>query len=158
RGHEVLCYNASWFGAKIAPTGADFRAYPEPIPTARLHRGAPRDHPRLADARRDEQAPGALHAGRGGARAPRPRDLRFAGDMGLPRGAHVAHPARLLADPFRARWVAAPDRSRRDGALEAAPGAALGKDVAGGITEYGDLNLVFTSRAFHPPNRSLDGR
>jgi MGT family glycosyltransferase len=33
-----------------------------------------------------------------------------------------------------------------------------GKDVVGGITEYGDLNLVFTSREFHPPNRFVDER
>ncbi len=33
-----------------------------------------------------------------------------------------------------------------------------GKDIVGGITEYGDLNLVFTSREFHPPNRFVDER
>ena len=33
-----------------------------------------------------------------------------------------------------------------------------GKGVVGGITEYGDLNLVFTSREFHPPNRFVDER
>ena len=33
-----------------------------------------------------------------------------------------------------------------------------GKDEVEGITEYGDLNLVFTSREFHPPNRFVDER
>jgi MGT family glycosyltransferase len=33
-----------------------------------------------------------------------------------------------------------------------------GKGVAGGITEYGDLNLVFTSREFHPQNNFVDER
>src|SRR6187455_3704687 len=35
RGHEVLYYNAEPFRAKLAPTGVDFRAYPEPMPTER---------------------------------------------------------------------------------------------------------------------------
>jgi MGT family glycosyltransferase len=33
-----------------------------------------------------------------------------------------------------------------------------GKDVAGGLTEYGDLNIVFTSREFHPENTFVDDR
>jgi MGT family glycosyltransferase len=33
-----------------------------------------------------------------------------------------------------------------------------GKGITGGITEYGDLNIVFTSRAFHPPNNFTDER
>jgi MGT family glycosyltransferase len=33
-----------------------------------------------------------------------------------------------------------------------------GKEVAGGITEYGDLNIVFTSQAFHPENGFIDQR
>ena len=35
RGYEALYYNAAWFREKVAPTGADFRAYPEPIPDER---------------------------------------------------------------------------------------------------------------------------
>src|SRR5688572_28260195 len=34
-GHEVLYYNAEPFRTKVAPTGVDFRAYPEPMPTER---------------------------------------------------------------------------------------------------------------------------
>jgi MGT family glycosyltransferase len=33
-----------------------------------------------------------------------------------------------------------------------------GQHIAGGITEYGERNLVFTSRAFHPKNNRLDDR
>ncbi|MCI0349253.1 MAG: hypothetical protein L0Z53_07505, partial [Acidobacteriales bacterium] len=35
RGHEVLYYNAESFRTKVEPTGVDFRAYPEPLPTER---------------------------------------------------------------------------------------------------------------------------
>lgn len=34
----------------------------------------------------------------------------------------------------------------------------FGKENSGGITEYADLNLVFTSRAFHPENGVINGR
>ena len=34
RGHQVIYYNTPDFGDKIAHTGADFRPYPEPNPTA----------------------------------------------------------------------------------------------------------------------------
>lgn len=35
---------------------------------------------------------------------------------------------------------------------------AFGKEYVGGITEYADLNIVFTSKAFHPPNNFIDNR
>lgn len=34
----------------------------------------------------------------------------------------------------------------------------FGKDIAGGITEYADLNIVFTSQEFHPENGFIDDR
>ncbi|MEO1286161.1 MAG: macrolide family glycosyltransferase [Chloroflexota bacterium] len=34
----------------------------------------------------------------------------------------------------------------------------FGKDVVGGITEYADLNIVFTSSEFHPENKFVDER
>jgi MGT family glycosyltransferase len=34
----------------------------------------------------------------------------------------------------------------------------FGEENSGGITEYADLNIVFTSREFHPKNRFMDGR
>jgi hypothetical protein len=34
----------------------------------------------------------------------------------------------------------------------------FGKENSGGITEYADLNIVFTSEAFHPKNSFVDGR
>jgi MGT family glycosyltransferase len=33
-----------------------------------------------------------------------------------------------------------------------------GGSIVGGITEYGDLNLVFTSKEFHPANKFIDER
>jgi hypothetical protein len=32
----------------------------------------------------------------------------------------------------------------------------FGADNAGGLTEFGDLNIVFTSREFQPPNSRVD--
>jgi MGT family glycosyltransferase len=34
----------------------------------------------------------------------------------------------------------------------------FGKENSGGITEYADLNIVFTSKEFHPKNSFVDGR
>ncbi|MEL6527295.1 MAG: nucleotide disphospho-sugar-binding domain-containing protein, partial [Chloroflexota bacterium] len=34
----------------------------------------------------------------------------------------------------------------------------VGKEHVGGITEYAPLNIVFTSRAFHPPSAFIDDR
>jgi MGT family glycosyltransferase len=34
----------------------------------------------------------------------------------------------------------------------------FGEENSGGITEYADLNIVFTSREFHPKNSFMDGR
>jgi hypothetical protein len=34
----------------------------------------------------------------------------------------------------------------------------FGQENSGGITEFADLNIVFTSKAFHPENNFVDGR
>jgi MGT family glycosyltransferase len=173
RGHEALYYNAAWFREKVAPTGVDFRAYPEPLPderavtealgeiitASRLLAGmSERLTPFLLDEMARERPNVILYdsVAMWGYLAARTRRIphicsitHFVLD-GSQRSIGAGELARYV-------WTALPHvpelmRWKRRMARR------YGKDVVGGITEYGDLNLVFTSREFHPPNRFVDER
>src|SRR5262245_29186569 len=173
RGHEALYYNAAWFREKVAPTGVDFRAYPEPIPderavaealgeiitASRLLAGmSERLTPFLLDEMARERPDVILYdsVAMWGYLAARTRRIphiclitHFVLD-GSQRSVGAAEMARYI-------WTALPHvpalmRWKRRMARR------YGKGAVGGITEYGDLNLVFTSREFHPPNRFVDER
>ncbi len=172
-GHEVLYYNAESFRAKLAPTGVDFRALPEPMPTERevseaLHEfiNAPlmlarisrplakflidefgRERPDLVIY--DSTAMWGYIAARthGIANACFVTTFVLDGSLGAMGWATLA----------RFFWSALPHvpkllRWRRNMAQE------FGKENAGGITEYADLNIVFTSHEFHPENKLIDKR
>lgn len=173
RGHEVLYYNAAAFCAKIAPTGVDFRAYPEPMPTereiseamvefinaslmfSRLSRHLTRW---MIDELRREQPDVILYdtTAMWGYIAGRTLNIPHIcmithfvldGSIGAIGLGTMARFIRSAIPHFGTlmRW-------KRDMAHE------FRKDIAGGITEYSDRNIVFTSREFHPRNHFIDDR
>lgn len=173
RGHDVRYYNAESFRAKVTPTGVDYRPLPEPMPTEReiseaLHElinaslilsaiSRPlarflidefgRDRPDLVIY--DSTAMWGYIA----ARTHGIPNICFVTTFVLD-GSQAAVGLGTLA---RFAWSALPHvpkllRWRRGMAQE------FGKENAGGITEYGDLNIVFTSREFHPENSVLNER
>ncbi|MBX3085587.1 MAG: glycosyl transferase [Anaerolineae bacterium] len=173
RGHEVLYYNAESFRAKVAPTGADFRALPEPMPTEREVSMAMQElidasillagiSPRLTRYMIDEFAreqPDLViydSVAMWGYIAARTHGLPVAcsittfvldgsqGTVGLGAMARLMWSA-LPHVPKLLNWKQSMARE-------------FGKDNAGGITEYADLNLVFTSKEFHPKNKFVDDR
>jgi hypothetical protein len=173
RGHEALCYNAAWFRENVALTGVDFRAYLEPIPDERA----------VTEALGEIITASRLLAGMSERLTPfmldemareRPDVILYdsvamwgylaARMQRIPHVCSITHfvldgSQRSIGGGEMARyiWTALPHvpalmRWKRRMIQQ------YGKDVVGGITEYGDLNLVFTSREFHPPNRFVDKR
>jgi hypothetical protein len=173
RGHHVLYYNAESFRAKVAPTGVDFHPYPEPMPTEREVSEALHDliHASLMMSQISERlTPFALEEVAG----ERP-DLILYDSIAMwgyiaARTHHIPHICFLthfvldgsqrsigFGTLARFLWTALPHiptlvRWKKRMAQQ------YGKDVAGGLTEYGDLNIVFTSREFHPENTFVDDR
>jgi MGT family glycosyltransferase len=173
QGHEVLYYNAEPFRAKVSPTGVDFRAYPEPMPTEReisealyefinaslmFSRMSRHLTTWVIDEMRREQPDVILYdttamwgyiAGR---------------TLGIPHICLITHfvldgSVGMLGIGNIARYIASAlphlgtlMRWKRDMANQ------YGKNIAGGITEYSDRNIVFTSKEFHPPNKFTDER
>ena len=173
RGHTVLYYNAGFFQGKVAPTGVDFRALPEPLPTEREIAETLREFinaslmianvsRRLAhymiDEFEREQPDLVIYDsiamwGYIAARTLNIPQICFIttfvldgsqGAIGLGTKARLFWSV-LPYIPKLISW-------RRSMAQE------FGKDNSGGITEYADLNIVFTSKAFHPKNNFIDGR
>lgn len=173
RGHTLLYYNAESFRTKIAPTGADFRPYPEPMPTEReiseaLHKfinaslmfakmSEPLTPFMLEEIAR-EQPDLILYdsAAMWGYIAARTHHIPHICSLthfvldGSQRAIGFGTLARFASSalphlPTLIRWK---QRMTR----------LYGKNIVGGITEYGDLNIVFTSREFHPPNTFIDQR
>jgi MGT family glycosyltransferase len=173
RGHQVLYYNAASFREKVAPTGVDFRPLPEPLPTER----------EVAEALHEFiNAPLML------ARMSRPLAHFLIAEFGREQPDLVIYDSTAMWGYIAARthtipqicfittfvldgsqraigwgtmarfyWSALPQipkllRWRRGMAQE------FGKVNAGGITEYAERNIVFTSRDFHPENGFVDAR
>lgn len=172
-GHEVVYYNAESFREKVAPTGVDFRALPEPMPTER----------EISEALHE-----LIEASVMISEMSRPLTRFLIEEF-------EREPADLIIYDSVAMWGYVAARTHGiphicfittfvlDGALGAIGRGALarffirslpqipkllhwrwsmarefGKENAGGITEYADLNIVFTSRAFHPENDFVDER
>jgi MGT family glycosyltransferase len=172
-GHDVLYYNAVSFQDKVAPTGVDFRPLPEPMPSEReiseaLHefinasliisRMSRHLTRYLIEAFKHEQPDLVIYdsVAMWGYIAARTHDIPqvcFITTFVLD-GSQGTMGWRTMA---RFIWNALPHVPkllswRRSMAQE------FGKENAGGITEYADLNIVFTSREFHPENNFVDGR
>ena len=173
RGHEVVYYNAEPFREKVAPTGVDFRALPEPMPSERemseaLHElidasvmisEMSRPLTRfLIKAFEREQVDLVIYdsVAMWGYIAARTHAIPniclittfvLDGSQGtigwetLARFFIAALPR--LPKLLHWRW-----RMARE----------FGKENAAGITDYADLNIVFTSREFHPENAFVDER
>lgn len=173
RGHEVLYYNGESFREKVAPAGVNFRALPEPLPSERevaeaLHElinasllisamSRHLTHYLIAEFKR-EQPDLVIYdsVAMWGYIAARTHDIPnisfittfvldgSQGAIGLGTMARFLW-STLPQVPRLLRW-------RRRMAEE------FGKENSGGITEYADLNIVFTSKAFHPENSFVDDR
>ncbi len=173
RGHEVLYYNAEWFRAKVAPTGVKYCALPEPLPSERevseaLHelihasliisRMSPHLTRYLIDEFKRERPDVVIYDsvamwGYIAARKHNIPNICFITTFVL----DGSQGAIGLGTMLRFLWASLPHvpkllRWRRRMAQE------FGKENSGGITEYADLNIVFTSEAFHPKNSFVDGR
>lgn len=173
RGHEVLYYNGANFRDKVTPTGADFRPLPEPMPSEReiseaLHEfinasliisrmSRPLTRFLITEFARERPDlviyDSAAMWGYVAARTHEIPNICFVTTFVLD-GSQGAVGLKTMA---RFLWSIVPKapgllRWRRSMAKE------FGSENSGGITEYADLNFVFTSRAFHPPNNFIDGR
>jgi hypothetical protein len=173
RGHEVLYYNAEWFRAKVEPTGVTYRPLPEPLPTERevseaLHelidassiisRIAPHLTRFLINEFEQERPHLVIYDstamwGYIAARTHNIPNICFVttfvldGSQGaIGFGTMLRFILSILPRaPKLLLW-------RRRMAQE------FGQENSGGITEFADLNIVFTSKAFHPENNFVDGR
>jgi hypothetical protein len=173
RGHEVLYYNAESFRAKVEPMGVDFRAYPEPMPTERditegLHEII--DAALIFSAMSEQLTPFALAE-----MAREQPDLILYDSLAMwgyiaGRAQGINHICSITTFVLQgseaeigfsamARHIrsAIPHLPRLLGWRRRMT-RLYGKGIAGGLTEYGDLNIVFTSRAFQPANTLVDER
>lgn len=173
RGHHVLYYNAASFQAKLMPTGVDFRAYPEPMPTER----------KISEAMHEIIDASLMLAGISEHQTPfmlseiereRPDLILYdsvamwgyiaARTHYIPNICTITHfvldgsqKAMGWGTMARFIWRAIPHIptlmrwKRRMKRL-------YGEKIVGGLTEYGNLNLIFTSKEFHPTNNFIDGR
>ncbi|MCB8944959.1 MAG: glycosyl transferase [Ardenticatenaceae bacterium] len=173
RGHDVIYYNAEWLRRKVEPTGVVYRALPEPLPTEREVAEALHEliHASLIISRMSGHLTRFLIE----EFAREQPDLVIYDSAAMwgyiaARTHHIAHICFVTTfvmdgsqgaigwqTMLRFMWGALPHvpkllRWRREMARE------FGKGNAGGITEYADLNIVFTSREFHPKNSFFDGR
>ena len=173
RGHDVLYYNAESFRDKVAPTGVTFCPLPEPLPTEREVSEALHEFINASLIISGMSRHLTLYLIEAFARE-RP-DLVIYDSVAMwgyiaARTHHIANVCFIttfvldgsqgaigLGTMARFIWSALPHvpkllNWRRRMAQE------FGKDNSGGITEYSDLNIVFTSKAFHPENSFIDER
>lgn len=173
RGHTVLYYNSESFRNKIEPTGVDFRSLPEPLPTereisesfntfmeaAQIFAGLSRHLARfLIPEFKREQPDLVLHdsAAMSGYIAAR-----------INRIPHICLITTFVLDGLHntLNWQA---RLRFVWSMLSHTPKMMhwrhtmvqefGKENIGNITEYTDVNIVFTSHEFHPKSRFIDER
>jgi MGT family glycosyltransferase len=173
RGHEMLYYNAETFREKLMPTGVDFRPLPEPMPTER----------EVSEAMQELIDASVMLAGISphltrymieefGREKP---DLVIydsvamwgyiaARTHGIPQVCSITTfvlegsvGAVGLGNMARFVWSALPHVAKL-AKWKQSMAREFGKTNAGGITEYADLNLVYTSKEFHPKNTFVDER
>ncbi len=172
-GHHILFYNSEEFRSKVESTGVDFRPYDYDVPSSRdtakrmtgmiqaslffMELSYPLTTFMIAEMER-EQPDLMIYDSTclWGYIAARKFSIpsicmvtHFVLD-GLMRYLGIATLARYILTtiphlPTVFRW-----RKQMT--------SAFGKDIVGGITEYADLTIVFTSEAFHPPNTFIDDR
>lgn len=173
RGHEVLYYNAEWFRDKVEPTGVTYRPLPEPLPTEREVSEALHE---LIDASDiiSRMAPHLTRFLIGEFERERPDLVIY--DSAAMWGYIAARTHNIPNICFVTTFVLEGSQGAVGlgtmlrfivSILPRAPKLLLwrrgmaqefGKENSGGITEFADLNVVFTSEAFHPENSFVDGR
>jgi MGT family glycosyltransferase len=173
RGHQVLYYNAESFRTKVEPTGVEFRPLPEPLPTeleisqalSELIKASliisqmSRHLIPFMIAELEREKPDLViydSVAMWGYVAARTHNIP-----------HICSITHFVLDGLvgymgmgtilRYIWSALPHartlfKWRSDMAQQ------FGKENAGGITEYGKMNLVYTSKKFHPANTVTDAR
>ncbi|NDJ52863.1 MAG: glycosyl transferase [Chloroflexi bacterium] len=172
RGHQVIAYNADYFREKMASTGADFRALPNMPSERRISEVV--HSPVDASVMFSELSSPLTHFMIDQLERERPDLLIYdsiamwgyiaARVTQLPQVCFISHfvlDGSLLAIglgqlarfygsvlPFIPKLLA----WRRSLVRE------FGAENAEGVTAYADLNIVFTSQAFHPENRFVDER
>ncbi|MEM8857126.1 MAG: macrolide family glycosyltransferase [Chloroflexota bacterium] len=173
RNHEVLYYNAESFRNKVEPTGVTYRPLPEPLPTEREISEAMSDFIQaslmlskmsrplahfLIDDLAREKPDLVLYdsAAMWGYISARVNNIpqiciitTFVLD-GSQGAIGFGTMARFILSSIR--HIPSLLRWRRDMTKE------FGAENSGGITEYADLNLVLTSKEFHPSNTMIDER
>jgi len=173
RGHHILYYNAESFRDKLARTGVDFRAYPEPMPSekemsATLHSlinaslllssmSRPLTHHLLQEFKQEKPDvviyDSAAMWGYVAARCHGLPQICFVTTFVLDGSLHMLG-ARNLALFIWKSLPHAPKLLRWKNSMA----NEFGPDNSGGITEYAALNIVFSSQAFHPENNFIDER
>lgn len=173
RGHEVVYYSGEEMREVIERTGADFRAYPEPMPTAKEVTDALNE---LIDATllfiKISEAHTAWFIEE--MRREKPHVIVYdstamwgyvaARSLGISHicssstfvleGSHNHLPKRALLR-FLLQTIPKLPRILRWKQLMV---KQFGAANVGGITEFSECNLVYTSREFHPENNTLDER
>lgn len=173
RGHDVIYYNAASFQTKLTPTGVDFRAYPEPMPTER----------QVSEAMQELIHASVMLSGISEHLTPfmlaeisrEQPDLMLYDSVAMwgyiaarthqiPHMCSITHfvldgsqGAMGFGTLARHMWQAVPYVPKLMG-WKRRMTRQYGKSIVGGITEYGDRNLIFTSKAFHPSNTFIDDR
>lgn len=171
RGHEVIYYSGEEMRSHIERTGADFRPYPEPMPSSKEVAEALHE---LIDATMIFIKLSEAHTAWmiEEMRRERPDVILYdstamwgyiaARTLGIP---HICSFTHFVLDGSE-RHI--PRRAMLRMVRQAIPKLPriiqwkrrmarwFGAQNVGGITENGDLNLVFTSHAFHPENAKLD--
>ena len=173
RGHIVLAYNAGYFEQKLAPAGVQFRAFPEPLPTektiseslkevintsALIADISPHLTRFLIEDLANEQPDLVIYDsiamwGYVAARVHKLKQVCFVTTFVL-QGSQNAIGYGTIAKFVLGGLTKVPKLLRWQRAMA----KEFGKENTGGITEFADLNIIFTSQEFHPENKSLDER
>lgn len=173
RGHTVLYYNSESFRNKVEPTGIDFRPLPEPLPTerelsetlntlmqaAQTFAGMSRHltHFLVTEFKREQPDlvlyDSAAMWGYVAARMNRVPHICLITTFVLD-GLHNVLDWQAKLRFFWSMLSHMPKMIpwRRTMARE------FGKDNVGNVTEYADVNIVFTSQEFHPKSNFIDER
>lgn len=172
-GHEVLYYSSEEFREKISKTGVEFRPYPNRIPTSK---DISERMKRMIDAslmmiemsenltgwmlnEMSQEQPDLIIYDTTAMWGYIPARL-----LNIPSICSITHfvldgsQSNLPIQHLLGHVLSSIPKLPRIIQWKRRMAKEFGKDTVGGITEYADLNLVFTSKEFHPKNSFIDER
>lgn len=170
-GHEILYYSSEEMRYKIEPTGVDFRPYPEPMPNTKeiAHKMKAMIDASLFFFQMSEHLTAWTIEEM---RREQPDLIIYdsttmwgyiaARTLNIPHICSITH---FVLDgsqgqiPFSAIFghiLKAIQHLPRIISWKRFMNSNFGKENVGGITEYGNISIVFTSEEFHPPNKRID--